>query len=102
MNSRRWTILIVPHDSDSPRQYEVGERGVRVIAGLLGGAGLLVLTAAIVLFSPWATPGARLVARANIRLEQEISRLECDRDRGALHRLQPESQAALSQHDRRT
>ena len=76
MNHRRWTILIVPHDHGSPRQYEVGERGVRVLTGILGGAGLLVLTAAVLLFSPWATPGARLVARENLRLEREIARLD--------------------------
>ena len=76
MNQRRWTILVVPHDSDSPRQYELGERGARVLAGLLAGAGLLVASALIVLFSPWATPGARLAARANIRLEQEVTRLD--------------------------
>lgn len=76
MTKRRWTILIVPHDSESPRQYEIGEGSVRVIAGGLGAAVLLVLTAAILLFSPWATPGARLAARDNIQLKQEVALLD--------------------------
>jgi murein DD-endopeptidase MepM/ murein hydrolase activator NlpD len=37
---------------------------------------LLVLIAAVLLFSPWATPGARLAARANIQLQEEISRMD--------------------------
>lgn len=76
MNRRRWTILIVPHSTDAPRQYEVGERGVRVLMGTLGSAGLLVLAAAVMLFSPWGTPGARLATRENVVLEQEIARLD--------------------------
>lgn len=76
MTKRRWTILIVPHDSDSPRQYEIGERAVRGIAGTLGASALLVLAAAVLLFSPWATPGARLAARDNVRLKQEIASLD--------------------------
>ena len=76
VTKRRWTILIVPHDSESPRQYEIGEGSVRVIAGGLGSAALLVITAAVLLFSPWATPGARLAARDNIQLKQEIAQLD--------------------------
>lgn len=75
MNPRRWTVLIVPHGTEAPRQYQIGERGVRVLAGVLGGAALLVLAAGLLLFSPWATPGARLVARENMRLEQDIARM---------------------------
>lgn len=76
MTKRRWTILIVPHDSESPRQYEIGESSVRAIAGVIGSAAVLVLAAAVLLFSPWATPGARLAARDNLKLKQEVARLD--------------------------
>jgi murein DD-endopeptidase MepM/ murein hydrolase activator NlpD len=73
---RRWTILVVPHDTETPRQFEIGERGVRVATGLAAGLGLIVLIAGLMLFSPWATPGARLVSRENRELAQEIERLD--------------------------
>jgi murein DD-endopeptidase MepM/ murein hydrolase activator NlpD len=76
VSKRRWTILIVPHDSESPRQYEIGEGGLRAITGALSAAGLLVLAAAILLFSPWATPGARLAARDNLKLAAEIASMD--------------------------
>ena len=76
MTRRRWTIMIVPHDSESPRHYQVGERGVRLIAGIAGSAALLVLLAVVLLFSPWATPGARLAASRNVRLQQEVDRMD--------------------------
>src|SRR6185436_11039909 len=72
---RRWTVLIVPHGSDSPRQFEIGERGVRVAAGLLGTGGLVLLAALVLLLSPWATPGGRIAARANLRLEKEVAQM---------------------------
>lgn len=76
MRPRRWTVLVVPHDSASPKQFQVGERAVRFLSGALGVAGLLVLAAAVMLFSPWATPGARIVARERLRLEREVARLD--------------------------
>lgn len=76
MKDRRWTILVVPHDSETPRQYELGERAAHLIAGALGVAGLMVLAAGVMLFSPWATPGARIVARDNIRLVREVAVLD--------------------------
>jgi murein DD-endopeptidase MepM/ murein hydrolase activator NlpD len=76
VTKRRWTILIVPHDSESPRQYEIGEGSVRAIAGAIGAAAVLVLAAAVMLFSPWATPGARIAARDANRLRQEVARLD--------------------------
>ncbi len=41
--SRAWTIVVVPHGSDSPRNYEVSERGLRRIAWA---SGIIVLVAA--------------------------------------------------------
>lgn len=76
MTKRRWTILIVPHDSESPRQYEIGEGKVRALAATAVFAGILVVAAAVMLFSPWATPGARIAARDNVRLRQEVAQLD--------------------------
>ena len=76
MKDRRWTILVVPHDSESPRQFHLGERGAHVLAGVLGVAGLTVLAAGVMVFSPWATPGARLVSRENLRLTREVAMLD--------------------------
>lgn len=82
MRPRRWTVLVVPHDSETPRQFELGDRSVRVLAGLAGAGALLVLAAAVTLFSPWATPAARLVAQENLKLSAEVDRLD-----GALAQL---------------
>lgn len=76
MKDRRWTILVVPHDSESPRQFHLSERAVHFLAGALGVAGLMVLAAGVMLFSPWATPGARLVTRENLRLAREVAVLD--------------------------
>lgn len=76
MTKRRWTILVVPHDTETPRQYEVGEGGVRFLAGGLGAAGLLLLAAGVLLFSPWATPAGRAAARENVRLQQQVAQLD--------------------------
>jgi murein DD-endopeptidase MepM/ murein hydrolase activator NlpD len=76
VNLRRWTILVVPHDTDAPRQYEVGERTVRVATTLAAVAVALVLGATAVLFSPWATPGARLLAKQNAALKDELARVD--------------------------
>jgi murein DD-endopeptidase MepM/ murein hydrolase activator NlpD len=74
--SRRWTILIVPHGTDSPKSYEVGERRVRALVGLAIVLTLLVASAVAVLFTPWATPSARLAARENARLEGELAAID--------------------------
>lgn len=38
---RRWTILLIPHDTEQPRSYAVSERAVR---RAVGGAAVLALT----------------------------------------------------------
>jgi biotin carboxyl carrier protein len=76
MKQRRWTLLVVPHDTEAPRQYEVGEGTVRAATVIGAVAAVLVLGAGLVLFSPWATPGARVLARQNAALEAEVARLD--------------------------
>jgi len=43
MADRRWTVMIVPHGSDSPRSYSVSERALRVGAYLGGTLALIAL-----------------------------------------------------------
>jgi murein DD-endopeptidase MepM/ murein hydrolase activator NlpD len=54
MADRRWTVMVVPHGSDSPRSFSISERAVR--AALYVGA-MLGLMAAIGLGTAIATTG---------------------------------------------
>ncbi len=76
MTPRRWTILVVPHDTESPREYVVGERTLRHATVAIAVAVALVLGAASVLFTPWATPAARLAAKQNERLKTELAQMD--------------------------
>lgn len=73
---RRWTILVVPNGNTPSRSYELGERGFRVLVGVAVGVLLVVLTAVTVLFTPWGTPSAWLVARENARLRAELTAID--------------------------
>ncbi|MBW7934528.1 MAG: M23 family metallopeptidase, partial [Gemmatimonadaceae bacterium] len=92
---RRWTILIVPHGTDSPKSYELGERRVRMLIGVAVAVVLLIGAAAAVLFTPWASPSARLAASENARLRQELASIDS--------RLQAlvDTIAAIEQQDQR-
>jgi murein DD-endopeptidase MepM/ murein hydrolase activator NlpD len=68
--------MIVPHGTSASRSYELGERGVRVLVGAAVAVLLLVGAAAAVLFTPWATPSARLAARENARLKSELAAID--------------------------
>jgi murein DD-endopeptidase MepM/ murein hydrolase activator NlpD len=60
MADRRWTVMVVPHGSDSPRSFSISERAVR--AAVYTGS-VLGLMAIVGLGSAIATTG-RLVSRA--------------------------------------
>ena len=92
---RRWTILIVPDGTDSPKSYVLGERRLRVLVGVAVALMLLVGAAAAVLFTPWATPSARLAARENARLRQELAGID-----GRLQAL-VDTIASIEQQDQR-
>ncbi len=92
---RRWTVLIVPHGTSSPRSYELGERGLRALIGAAAGFVLLVLVAGAVLFTPWATPSARLAAKESARLKRELAVID-----GRLQAL-VDTIASIEQHDQR-
>ena len=59
MADRRWTVMVVPHGSDSPRSFSVSERAVR--SGLYVGS-VLALMAIVGLGSAIATTGRYISA----------------------------------------
>ncbi len=73
---RRWTVVLVPPRNESARTYDVPGWTFRALAW--GGAvgSVLVVGAVFVLFSPWGTPGARLVAAQNRALQADIIAIE--------------------------
>jgi hypothetical protein len=90
---RRWSILIVPHGTDAPRRYDVGERSVRVFTGMLVACAMVVIAALMLLFSPLATPAARLASLQNARLQSQLAALD-----GAVAQLS-DSLATLAEHE---
>ena len=66
----------MPQGTSSTKSFEVGVRGLRALIGVAAGLLLLVLAAGAVLFTPWATPSARLAARENARLEGELAAID--------------------------
>jgi murein DD-endopeptidase MepM/ murein hydrolase activator NlpD len=75
-NRRNWTVVLVPPRNESARTYEVPGWTFRALAWGGGVASLLVVGALFVLFSPWGSPGARLVAAQNKALQADIAAIE--------------------------
>jgi murein DD-endopeptidase MepM/ murein hydrolase activator NlpD len=75
-SNRRWTIILVPPRNESARSIEVPGWTFRALAWAAAVCVLLVGAATVVLFSPWGTPGARLVAAQNRALQREITAVE--------------------------
>lgn len=62
MAARRWTVMVIPHGSDSPRSFAVSERAVRLAAY----AGIAVLVVTLTGFG-YAIAGVRaIVAPASV------------------------------------
>ena len=76
MDRRRWTLLVVPPKNGTTRELSLPGWTFRALGWGAAAAGLLVIAAVTVLFTPWGTPGARLVARQNAALQQEIAQVE--------------------------
>ncbi len=76
MPRRRWTVVFLPPRNEPSRSYELPEWTLRAIAWS-GAIGLILVAAALtVLFTPWGTPGSRLVANENEALRREIAVVE--------------------------
>lgn len=67
---------MVPPRNEAARTFEVPGWTFRALKWAAGVSALLVAAAVFVLFSPWGTPGARLVAAQNRALQQEIAEVE--------------------------
>jgi murein DD-endopeptidase MepM/ murein hydrolase activator NlpD len=76
MSLKDWTILIVPPGNERTRTIRIGPRGRRALVAATGTAALLVTSAIVILFTPYATPGARLVARENDRLRADLGLID--------------------------
>ena len=76
MDRRRWTLLLIAPKNGRSREFSLP--GWTFRAAVYGAIAvvLLVGTAATVLFTPWGTPGARLVAAQNAELQREIAEVE--------------------------
>jgi murein DD-endopeptidase MepM/ murein hydrolase activator NlpD len=76
MSKRNWTILIVPPDNAGTRTYVVSERARRYALSAAIAAGALVAASVITMFTPWATPAARVLAAENARLRRQLAQID--------------------------
>ena len=75
MAPKHWTILIVPPGTGEARTIHIGPRARRAIVGGGVTAGVLVIAAIVILFTPIATPSARLLAMQNARLQGQLDQI---------------------------
>ena len=76
MAPKHWTILIVPPGTGTTRTIRIGPRAR---GALLGGAlatALLVASSIAILFTPYATPSARLLLAQNTRLQAQLDQID--------------------------
>jgi murein DD-endopeptidase MepM/ murein hydrolase activator NlpD len=76
MPSKRWTIVIIPPENGATRTFSVSSRARRIAGGTATGVALLIVTAFGILFTPYATPGARRLAAENERLTGELAQID--------------------------
>lgn len=76
MDRRRWTVLIVPPKNERAREFSLPGWSFRALGYVAAASFLLVAGAVTVLFTPWGTPGARIVAAQNAALQRQISAIE--------------------------
>ncbi|MFI5311633.1 MAG: M23 family metallopeptidase [Gemmatimonadales bacterium] len=76
MPLKSWTILIVPPGNERTRTIRIGSRARRALVAAASTSVMLVAAAIVLLFTPYGTPGARLVARENDRLRSELAQID--------------------------
>ena len=76
MHRRRWTLLLIPPKNGTAREFTLPAWSFRAALYALAGGAVLVVAAVTVLFTPWGTPGARIVAKQNASLQAEIAAIE--------------------------
>jgi murein DD-endopeptidase MepM/ murein hydrolase activator NlpD len=75
MANRRWTLMIVPDGTGSPRSIAISERALRMVASVATAVGLLFLIGLGILIAQFGSPTALLAARQNRQLSQELEDL---------------------------
>lgn len=73
MPPKRWTIVIIAPENGATRTFSVSHRARRIAVGTATGVVLLVATSFGILFTPYATPGARRLAAENERLTGQLA-----------------------------
>jgi murein DD-endopeptidase MepM/ murein hydrolase activator NlpD len=73
---RRWTLLLIPPRNEAAKEYKLPAWAFRAAAYGAVTSFLLVAGAITVLFTPWGTPGSRLVAAQNAALQVDIAAIE--------------------------
>lgn len=76
MAPRHWTILIVPPGTGTTRTIRFDERGRRALVAGAAAVALLVVSSVAILFTPWATPSARLLMAQNTRLQTQLEQID--------------------------
>ena len=72
MTQRSWTLLVVPHGSDSPRTFTLTERALRIASGFAAVVGIIAAIGIGVLVSTVGMPTSRIAQRENKLLSQEL------------------------------
>lgn len=73
---KRWTLLLIPPKNERAREFDLPGWSFRAMGWTAAISALLVIGAVTVLFTPWGTPGSRIVAAQNEALRQEIAQIE--------------------------
>jgi len=73
---KRWTLLLIPPRNERVREFDLPGWSFRAMGWGAAVSALLVIGAITVLFTPWGTPGSRIVAAQNEALRQEIAQIE--------------------------
>jgi murein DD-endopeptidase MepM/ murein hydrolase activator NlpD len=73
---RRWTLLLIPPRNEAAKEYKLPAWTFRAAGYGAVASFLLVAGAITVLFTPWGTPGSRLVAAQNAALQADIAAIE--------------------------
>lgn len=72
MTQRSWTLLVVPHGSDSPRTFTLTERALRIGSAFAATVGIIAAVGIGVLVSTIGMPTSRIAQRENKLLSQEL------------------------------
>jgi biotin carboxyl carrier protein len=76
MPQRRWTLLVVPHGSDSPRTYSLSQRGLKAITIAAGVLGAVATICVAIVALQVAVPSLRVGFARNEALGESVAALQ--------------------------